>query len=89
MEKRIDLNVVKHTFESSVGSFFVVNTLVATDWLWVRSDPVCWVVWETFAMDLLIGRAYDVETEVVKWAQSRVRFPLITLPMLRVLGTCV
>jgi len=40
VESRTDLNVLKDTFESSVGSLFVVNTLVATDWLWVRFDPV-------------------------------------------------
>ena len=89
VENRIDFNVVKDTFKSSVGPFFVVNTLVATDWLWVRFDPVYRVVWETFAMDLLIGLAYRVETKVVKWARSLVRFPLITLSVLRVLVTRV
>jgi len=89
VESRIDLLVVKDTFESSVGSLIVVNTLVATGWLWVRFEPVYRVVWETFAMDLTTGLAYHVEMEVVEWAQSRVRFPLITLSVLCVSDTCV
>jgi len=57
VENRIDLMVVKDKHESLVGSQIMVNTLVATDWLWVRSDPVYRVVWETFAMDLVVGLA--------------------------------
>jgi hypothetical protein len=44
VENRIDLKVVKGTFESSVGSPIVVNTFVATDWLWIRFHPVYLVV---------------------------------------------
>jgi len=44
VENRIDLKVVKYTFESSLGSLIVMNTLVATDWLWLRFDPVYRVV---------------------------------------------
>jgi len=66
VENRIDLKVVKDIFESSVGSLIVMNTLVTTDWLWVRFDPAYRVVWEEFAMDLMIGLAYRVETKVVK-----------------------
>ena len=67
----------------------MVNTLVATGWLWVRFEPVYRVMWETFAMDLLIGLARHVEMKMVKWARSRVSFPLIALSMFRVLCTCV
>ena len=57
MENRIDLEVRKDTFESLMGSLIVVNTLVATNWLWVRFDTVYRLVWETFANDLMIGLA--------------------------------
>jgi len=53
----INLMVVKDAHESLVGSQIMVNILVATDWLWVRSDPVYRVVWETFAMHLVVGLA--------------------------------
>ena len=78
----MDLKVVKDTFEPSLGPLIVVNTSVATDLLWVRFDPMYRVVWKTFAMDVIMGLAYHVETEVVEWSRSRVHFPLMKLSML-------
>jgi len=89
VENRIDLEVGKNTFESSMCSLIVVNILVGTGWLWVRFDPAYQLVRETFANDLMIGLAYHVETGVVEWARNWVRLPLITFSMLRVWGTCV
>ena len=67
----------------------MVNALVATDWLWVRFDPVYRFVWEISGNDLMTGLAYHVETGGMEWNRNRVHFSLITLTMLRVLGTCI
>ena len=72
---------MRGTFEASVGSLIVINTVVTTDWYSVIFDPVYWLMWETFVNDLRIGLAYHVETEALEGARNRVHFPLITFSM--------
>jgi hypothetical protein len=48
VENKIDLRVVRGTFEALSGSLIVMDALVASDWYWVKFDLVCRLVFETF-----------------------------------------
>ena len=82
VENKIDLRVVRGTFEALSGSLIVMDTLVASNWYWVKCDLVYRLVFETFVNGLMIDLAYRVVTAVGVWARNWVHFPLITFSML-------
>jgi hypothetical protein len=89
VENKIDLKVVRGTFEALSGSLIVMDTVVAYDWYWVEYGLVYRLVLETFVNGLMIDLAYRVVTEVGGWARNWVHFPLITFSMLLVLVICI
>ena len=74
VENKRDLRVVKGTFEVLSGSLIVMDTLVTSDWYWVKSDLVYRMVLGTFVNGLMIDLEYRVVTEVGGWARNWVHF---------------